>query len=119
MVKRVNTLSMRSPLQIKAENRGAKNRKQAYNHARGSARKRGYDWTWEKLRNYYIWRNPICVLCEERGIIRAGEHIDHIIPIAEAPELRLDEANLRTLCQPCHNRVTKDYHRAKKRNALS
>lgn len=31
--------------------------------------------------------------------------VDHIIPIAEAPERRLDPSNLQSLCKPCHDRI--------------
>lgn len=33
-------------------------------------------------------------------------HADHIIPIAEKPELRLDLDNLATRCDQCHKRRT-------------
>jgi hypothetical protein len=33
-------------------------------------------------------------------------HVDHITPIAEAPQLRLDTRNMQTLCDSCHRRKT-------------
>lgn len=33
-------------------------------------------------------------------------HADHIVPIAESPELRLELDNLATRCDQCHNRRT-------------
>ena len=33
-------------------------------------------------------------------------HADHIIPIEERPDLRLDLDNMRTLCSPCHGART-------------
>ena len=52
------------------------------------------------------------VLEELRQRFHSGEthlHADHIIPIEERPDLRLDLDNMRTLCSPCHGaRTMKD-----------
>jgi hypothetical protein len=34
-------------------------------------------------------------------------HVDHIIDIADRPDLRLDEDNLQSLCAQCHGRKTR------------
>lgn len=70
---------------------------------RGSAASRGYDARWQKLRNWYIQQNPLCVMCKRAGIITAASVVDHITPIRQAPELRLDASNLQSLCAKCHN----------------
>jgi 5-methylcytosine-specific restriction endonuclease McrA len=47
------------------------------------------------------------VLEELRQRFHRGEthlHCDHIIPIEERPDLRLDLENMQTLCDPCHRR---------------
>ena len=67
---------------------------------------RGYDSAWRRLRDDYIRRHPVCVLCEREGRTTAAEVVDHIQPIAVAPDRRLDETNLRSLCRDHHAIVT-------------
>lgn len=69
---------------------------------RGSAVERGYDAAWHRLRNSILRRDPLCVMCQRAGRTRAAMEVDHIIPIAERPDLRLVESNLQPLCRPCH-----------------
>jgi 5-methylcytosine-specific restriction endonuclease McrA len=50
------------------------------------------------------------VLAELRDRHNRGErhlHANHQIPIAERPDLRLDLANLQTLCDGCHSAKTR------------
>jgi 5-methylcytosine-specific restriction protein A len=74
-------------------------------HMRGSAAKRGYDRTWQKLRAWFLASNPICVHCQQAGILTAAVHVDHIQPINQGGA-RLDQANLQALCAGCHSRKT-------------
>jgi 5-methylcytosine-specific restriction protein A len=47
--------------------------------------------------------NPLCKHCEEKGIIKGGECVDHIIPIRlGGGHLMLSVKNLQTLCNSCH-----------------
>lgn len=71
---------------------------------RQSAHHRGYDRTWRKLRLLVLAEEPLCRFCLEEGRVRASEHVDHIIPLRERPDLRLVRSNLRGLCESCHNR---------------
>lgn len=66
----------------------------------------GYGWDWQQLRKLYWECNPVCEECERQGrpTIEADE-VHHIIPIAEAPWLRLEWSNLMSLCVPCHRRI--------------
>jgi 5-methylcytosine-specific restriction enzyme A len=45
-------------------------------------------------------------MCLERGRFTPAAVVDHIVPIAQAPELRLNLANLRSLCKRCHDAHT-------------
>src|SRR5690606_38340289 len=65
-----------------------------------SARARGYDHDWQKVRARFIRQNPICVECG-----RLAEHVDHIVPISQGGA-RLDERNLQSLCRSCHSKKT-------------
>ncbi|QBX37232.1 MULTISPECIES: AAA family ATPase [unclassified Brevundimonas] len=73
---------------------------------RGSAASRGYDADWRRLRAALLQANPLCLFCEEAGIVEAATVADHIISIEDRPDLRLVWSNLRPLCKPCHDRRT-------------
>lgn len=73
-----------------------------YDERRGTAASRGYDRRWYRLRNQFIAENPLCKECLEKGIVRAADEVDHIIPIKVAPHLRLVKSNLQSLCKSCH-----------------
>ncbi|MFC4169617.1 HNH endonuclease signature motif containing protein [Teichococcus aestuarii] len=75
-----------------------------YDRARGSARQRGYDAQWERLRAEVLRERPCC---EAPGCgSRERLNVDHIVSVRLAPERRLDRTNLRVLCQPCHSART-------------
>ena len=50
--------------------------------------------------------NYTCVLCGDHSYKGRGGHcylvVDHVLPYALYPELRLDKTNARTLCDDCH-----------------
>jgi 5-methylcytosine-specific restriction enzyme A len=73
-----------------------------YNQHRGSAYSRGYDHSWRKLRDRFVRQHPLCSRCETAGRIVAATMVDHVIPIAIAPDRRLDETNMNSLCDQCH-----------------
>ena len=56
---------------------------------------------WRRLRQYIMQMNPLCKHCEDKGLIKAGECIDHIIPIRLGGD-KLNTDNLQTLCNSCH-----------------
>ncbi|MFH1951787.1 MAG: HNH endonuclease [Pseudomonadota bacterium] len=70
-----------------------------YNRDRPSARKQGYDGTYERLRRMKLRRNPICERCGEQ----AARITHHIKPVKTHPELRLVMSNLLSVCPTCHN----------------
>ncbi len=75
---------------------------------RGTRTQRGYDNAWYKFRKSYLSRNPLCLFCKESGFLVSASEIDHIKPLADHPELKYDEINLRPLCKSCHSKRT--YH---------
>ena len=94
-----------------AERRGycvehATERRRHADAERLSAPKRGYDRTWASARASYLRRNPLCTSDEHRGRAIPATVVDHVVPISEAPALRLVESNFRSLCKRCHDSRT-------------
>lgn len=74
---------------------------------RGSSSERGYDARWQRFRVQFLREHPLCEMaCREQGRVTAATVVDHIVPIAHAPERRFDPANLRAACKPCHDART-------------
>jgi len=61
---------------------------------------RGHDW--RTLSERYRANNPLCEDCLGEGRVTPASEVHHIVPISEAPELRLEVGNLVALCQTCH-----------------
>lgn len=71
---------------------------------RGSRHERGYDREWELLAAEY--KKSVAGQCEEcrrRGYLQHCDVIDHMVPVTDAPDRRLDRANLDALCHVHHN----------------
>src|SRR5690348_5478472 len=69
--------------------------------ARGSSTQRGYGSDWERVRRAYLAEHPFCqirLLCN--GVMAI--EVDHIIPIEQRPDLRLEWSNLQSACKPCN-----------------
>lgn len=73
---------------------------------RRTTKERGYDADWKRLRKRFAREHPLCEHCRSEGRTAPGEHVDHRIPIAQRPDLRLDESNLQHLCAVHHGRKT-------------
>ena|ERR1039457_1123636 len=71
--------------------------------ARGSAANRGYDRTWQRFRRWYLDRYPVCEDCIDEGKVSPATEPHHLKKVAEFPELRLVEDNLRALCHDHHS----------------
>jgi 5-methylcytosine-specific restriction enzyme A len=71
---------------------------------RGTSRERGYDSTWQRLRDAHLAAHPYCQHCFEKGLSVPGQVVDHIVAFKGNEALRLDPTNLMTLCKVCHGR---------------
>jgi len=96
----------RPPVHRPAGYKPPEQRKREADKRRGNARQRGYDADWERARLVVLAEEPMCRFCAERGDATPAREVDHIIPIADRPDLRLTRSNLRSLCRPCHSRRT-------------
>jgi len=65
---------------------------------------------WQNMRIYILYRDKTCRKCstEERPVM--AEEVDHIIDIADRPDLRLDPNNLQGLCKSCHSKKSFNEH---------
>ena len=60
-------------------------------------------------RKAHLEKNPLCVECQQKGKIRKGAILDHIIPHKGNSELFWDESNWQTMCWSCHSSKTNKY----------
>lgn len=93
--------------QAKAEAREAA-RQAAIDAARPSSGERGYDADWRAVRRQYLAVHPMCVGYGQRAgnCGKGATEVDHVVSVAQAPELRLRWSNLRAYCKPCHSART-------------
>ncbi|MEM6560026.1 MAG: HNH endonuclease signature motif containing protein [Planctomycetota bacterium] len=73
--------------------------------ARPTAARRGYDRQWRKLRDAHLKQHPLCTFCGH-----AAAAADHIKPLSQGGE-RLDPDNCRSVCNPCHAKLTTNLKR--------
>lgn len=80
---------------------------------RASSDQRGYDHRWRKLKAWVLNRDGhLCQECKANGQLVPTNLVDHIVPIAVAPELRLVAENCQALCVKCN---TRKYHEDKQK----
>lgn len=66
-----------------------------------STTERGYGWAWQQLRERVLTRdNGLCCLCSKAGRVTLATDVDHVVNKAEGGDD--SEANLQSLCRPCH-----------------
>ena len=70
---------------------------------RGSRQSRGYDGQWDKLRLQHLAKEPLCRESGFRGRVVLADLVDHIRPVRDRPDLRLDPDNLCSLNQKMHD----------------
>lgn len=80
-----------------------KRKRKLQDQRRGSASQRGYDSRWRKSRDAYIVKHPLCVRCEDQGVLNKAEVVDHITPHKGNKTLFWDRDNWQSLCKRCHD----------------
>lgn len=60
---------------------------------------------WQKVRDRYLKKNPLCEICEKKGRTKAAEVVHHKVEVKENFSKRLDIDNLMSLCKKCHQEV--------------
>ena len=84
----------------------ARKRKAEHDRRRPGSAERGYDHLWRRLRLQILAAEPLCRACAAEGRTEPATVVDHIVPIAERPDLRLEASNCCPLCHHHHNRKT-------------
>tara|TARA_R110002020_G_scaffold422547_3_gene631669 strand:- start:26 stop:340 length:315 start_codon:yes stop_codon:yes gene_type:complete len=70
---------------------------------------------WREFSRAYREKNPFCVKCHAKGIVRQSDVTDHIERIKDKGP-KFDESNLQALCHSCHNSKSgKEAHGYKER----
>ena len=59
-------------------------------------------WKWRKFAKRYKENNPLCIKCEEEGIVSSAYVADHIQRIEDGGEV-FNENNIQSLCEFHHN----------------
>lgn len=109
------TRLLRCDKHAKERQGGTSEAAKVYDERRGSARQRGYTKRWEKARENYLARNPLCKRCLDAGRVTAAELVDHIEPVQSADDPGFyDEENWQSLCGGCHAVKTGEDKRAGK-----
>lgn len=70
---------------------------------RESSTKRGYDRRWRKARALFLKDNPLCLHCQEEGVVELASVVDHIKPHKGDMKLFWDFNNWQPLCKKHHD----------------
>lgn len=73
---------------------------------RKSAHQRGYGRDWRRVRAEKLWDQPCCEDCLDEGLVTPAVEVHHLVKVRNAPHLRLEMENLRSLCKSHHSRRT-------------
>lgn len=86
-------------------------RRDTYNTVTGGMSQKG-GW-WQISAEVRKRDNNRCVACFQKGIIKAGKEVHHIVPLSRGGTTT--KANLITLCEDCHNKRHAHLHKARGR----
>ena len=73
---------------------------------RGNANQRGYGSQWQKAREGFLRKHPLCAIHQARGEIVIATVVDHKIPHKGDKVLFWDSSNWQPLCKRCHDSKT-------------
>ncbi|MCR5408158.1 MAG: HNH endonuclease [Bacteroidales bacterium] len=92
----------------------------SYQRDRSASPYHSYRWT--RLSRVFRAQHPLCEECRRRGIIKAAEVVDHIIPYPVCKDF-YDTKNLQSLCAECNvekgnrdKRVIKEWRKTHTKN---
>lgn len=70
---------------------------------RSSSAERGYGYRWQRAREGYLRKHPLCRDCQQRDRITPATVVDHIKPHRGDMQLFWDPSNWQPLCATCHS----------------
>lgn len=74
---------------------------------RRTSTERGYGWRWRCYSARRLKEHPLCVACEEEGIVGLASETDHRIPVTGPDDpLFWEPTNHQSLCGMHHRRKT-------------
>lgn len=71
--------------------------------SRKTAAQRGYGSRWQKARETFLRKHPLCVDHQRRGRVVEATIVDHIVPHRGDQALFWDTNNWQSLCKTCHD----------------
>jgi 5-methylcytosine-specific restriction endonuclease McrA len=76
-----------------------------FDNKRGSSAERGYGYAWQKAREAYLKKHPLCKMHAELGRVVPADVVDHITPHRGDMVVFWDSDNWQSLCKQCHDGV--------------
>lgn len=64
---------------------------------------RGYGGKWQRERERFLFKHPLCCYCQAKGIVTAATVVDHKVPHRGDQSLFWDQKNWQPLCKTCHD----------------
>ena len=62
-----------------------------------------YGYRWQRAREGYLRKHPLCKHCLSRGMVTKATVVDHEIPHKGDAGLFWDSTNWQSLCKTCHD----------------
>jgi len=81
---------------------------ESWRTSKETAAQRGYGGKWQREREAFLQKHPLCVFHKQRGEIVAATVVDHKIPHRGDQKLFWDRKNWQSLCKPCHDSVKRE-----------
>ena len=92
-------------------NKPKRRRQNAGDHRDAERRKIYNTARWKRIRKLKFLDNPLCEICEKRGVVTPTEEIGHITSFMSTDDpvdrynLAYDMDNLISLCKKCHQKM--------------
>lgn len=74
-----------------------------FDDRRGSSAERGYGYAWQKAREAYLKKHPLCKMHADLGRVVPASVVDHVDPHRGDMVKFWDSGNWQSLCKPCHD----------------
>jgi 5-methylcytosine-specific restriction protein A len=74
-----------------------------WRHDKRKTAARGYGGRWQRAREFFLRKHPLCVMCQAQGRIEIATVVDHIKPHQGDQVLFWNRDNWQPLCKPHHD----------------